>query len=193
MEDFLDASASQCQLVYYDVVACTDAFASLEMARQQNDKRREARTLLALGSNYIGIGEHQKALEVYQQALGAAQQIEIAKLSPNLQALALETEFSALDGISQSYRNLGDYDKAADIAQQALKKTQSFRKPELEVDALLNLAFLYKVNLDNPVKAIEVSQQALTIARKIKEPQLEANALERLSSAYNRQRNYLVP
>lgn len=163
------------------------------MARQQNDKRREARTLLDLGSNYIGIGEHQKALEVYQQALGAAQQIKIAKLSPNLQALALETEFSALDGISQSYRNLGDYDKAADVAQQALKKAQSFRKPKLEEDALLNLAFLYSVNLDNPVKAIEVSQQALTIARKIKEPQLEANALARLSSAYNRQRNYLVP
>ncbi|HEY9297421.1 MAG TPA: tetratricopeptide repeat protein, partial [Phormidium sp.] len=162
----------------------------VEIARQQNNKRGEADVLLTLASTYNVLGENQKAVETYQQALAAARQIEIAKLLPNLQDSALSTESSALDGLSLSYSNLGEYDKAIDWAQQLLKRAQTLGKPELEVDALLRLAFLYNVPLKNVPKAIEVSQQALTIARKIKESSLEAKALASLSSAYNKQGNY---
>ncbi|MDF5728730.1 MAG: tetratricopeptide repeat protein [Rhizonema sp. PD38] len=162
----------------------------VEIAREQKDKSSETLKLLHLASTYDVKGEHQKARETNQQALAASRQVEINKLSPTLQETGLTLEFDALKGISKSENNLGEYDQALDFAQQALKKAQSLKKPELEIDALLNLAFLQDNTFRNFPKAIELSQQALAIAKQIKNPVLEANALQNLSTAYERQRNY---
>ncbi len=155
----------------------------VEIAREQKDKLSETLKLLNLASSYNVKGEHQKARETNQPALVASRQVEINKLHPKRRETALRLEFDALRGISKSKDNLGEYDQALDFAQQALKKAQSLKKPELEVDALLDLASLQYLSFRNLPKAIELSQQALAIAEQIKNPVLEANALQKLSTA----------
>ncbi len=160
-----------------------------EIYREQKDKLSEAVNLISLGATYNTINEYQKAVEAYQQAIVAARQIEIGKQPAYSQYFALSLEFRALNGLSRSYTGFGQDDKAVDFAQQALKYTQTIRKPDLEANALLRLSFLYTNSIKDFNKAIAFSQQALTIARQIKAPNLEAEALDELSNAYNKQGN----
>ncbi len=161
----------------------------IEIYREQKNKFLEANNLIGLGNRYNTIGEYQKAVEAYEQARATARQIEISKLAANLQDDAISIEYQVLDGLSDSYGDLGQIYKALNFAQQALKYAQTIRKPDLEVKALLRLSFLYTNTFHDFPQAIAYSQQALTIAKQIKEPQLEAEALDDLSYAYNQQRN----
>jgi CHAT domain-containing protein/uncharacterized protein HemY len=161
----------------------------VEIYREQKDKLFEASNLIGLGDTYININEYQKAVEAYQQSIVAARQVEIGKQPAYSQDYALSLEYKALDGLSRSSTGFGQLDKAVDFAQQALKYTQTIRKPDLEANALLQLSFLYTNSIKDFNKAIAFSQQALTIARQIKAPQLEAKALDNLSYAYNKQGN----
>lgn len=162
----------------------------VEIAREQDDKSSLTNKLMGLANDYDMSGKHQKAVETYQQALAVARQIEIAKLPPVLQANVLEFEFNILEGLSSSYNNLGEYDRATDFAQQSLKYAQTIRRPDLEATALLCLAFLSSITYRDYPKAVELSQRALTIGQQIKEPDLKAQALHQMGDVYKEQGNY---
>ncbi len=161
----------------------------LEIARAQNKKIIEAGNLIELANIYFVKGENLKAIDTYKQAISVAQQIDISNLAPNLKDEPLRVKCYALQQLSFVYKQNGQYDKAIDYAQQALKYAQTVHNPELEATALLKLGFLYTNTFKDFPKAIALNQQALTIARQIKEASLEADALEGLSYAYNKQGN----
>lgn len=132
------------------------------------------------------MGEDEKGIELYQQALAKAREINISQLAPSLQEDALRTLPDTLGGLSLGYSHLGEFDKALNFAKQRLTYVQTLKKPNLEAEALIDLGNLYTDMGDLP-KAIESTQQALTIARQIKDLQIEADALQKLSQAYTKQ------
>ncbi|WP_414621521.1 tetratricopeptide repeat protein [Calothrix sp. CCY 0018] len=164
----------------------------LEIIRLQKDLVAELGTLISLSTTYNALGEHEKALSAIQQSLAVLQKIDIDTLSPIEKDIFSLYDFNALDVLSFTYASLGKYNQALDAAQKALTKAQSLQKPQLEVQALLHLAFLYENGFRNLSKAIEFSQLALKIAQQIKQPELELNVLIKLSSIYQKQRNYAL-
>ena len=162
----------------------------VEIAEQQHDKYNQANSLIVLGSHYHVLGENQKAVDTYHQGLAILRTIEIEKIHPTLQDSVLQFELYGLQGLSRSYKELGEYNKAIDFAQQSVKKAQNLRKPELEADNLLYLAFLYRNGFNNFPKAIKATEQVLSIARQIKTHKLEVKALEELSEIYTKQGNH---
>ncbi|MGB3637395.1 MAG: tetratricopeptide repeat protein [Rivularia sp. (in: cyanobacteria)] len=164
----------------------------LEISRLQKDLLGEVGKLNPLSATYDALGEHEKALSVNQQSLAVLQKIDINTLSPIEKEIFLLYDFYALYLSSSIYANLGKYNQALDAAQKALTKAQSLQKPELEVQALLKLAFLYESAFRNLPKAIESSQLALKIAQQIKQPKIEVNVLNQLSSIYQQQGNYAL-
>ncbi|MEG3918621.1 CHAT domain-containing protein, partial [Microcoleus sp. T3_A4] len=92
-------------------------------------------------------------------------------------------EGKALGNLGSAYRNIGDYAKAIDYAQQWLAIAREIKDRESEGKALGNLGSAY-LSLGDYAKAIEYTQQYLAIAREIKHRKSEGGALGNLGTAY---------
>ncbi len=186
--------------------------AGVHAARETGNQSGEGAHLGNLGSTYAGLGEGDRAIDFYQQALAIAQEIsdrrgegdhlgnlgsayyrlgEVNKaIDFYQQALAIAREIgdrrgegNHLGNLGNTYRILGEVDKAIDFYQQALTISREIGNRRGEEADLGNLGNAYQ-NRGEVEKAIDFYQQALTIAREIGDRRGEGVGLGNLGNAY---------
>jgi tetratricopeptide (TPR) repeat protein len=129
------------------------------------DIRVEATTLNNIGLVYDSWGEHQKALEFYNQAL------------PLLQAVGDRGgEANTLNNIGIVYSLLGEHQKALEFYNQALPLVQAVGDKDGEAATLNSIGGVYN-SLGEHQKALEFSNQALSLRRAVGNRRGEATSL----------------
>jgi CHAT domain-containing protein/Tfp pilus assembly protein PilF len=143
------------------------------MFRTIGEKRREAITLNNIGVAYAALGEREKSLDYYQQALSLRQSIGD---KPG--------EASTLTSMGQVYASAGDGQKALEFYRQALplRKTAGDRLGEATTLDYMGVAFSL---LGQTEKALGYHQQALELRKATADLRGEAQALSNLGYVYN--------
>jgi tetratricopeptide (TPR) repeat protein len=129
-------------------------------------------TVGALGTIYSILGQSERAIDLYQQALAIAR--ETGDRS---------SEGQWLGGLGDVYVTLGQSERAIDLYQQALAIARDTGSRGQEAVVLGGLGDVY-VTLGQIEQAIDLYQHALGIAREIGNPQGEANYLGNLGVCY---------
>lgn len=151
---------------------------ALIAVRQQKNQMVEANHLNSLGIAYADLGETNKAIKYYKQAL--AIDIEIGNLMG---------QSNRLSNLGISYSDLGDNLKAIDYYKKALKISRKIGDRGIQGNVLGNLGIAY-TDLGNTRKAINHNQNALKILREIGDPRNEAAVLDNLGLAYTDSSKY---
>jgi len=129
------------------------------------DRTGEAATLGNIGSVYSDLGEKQKALDYYHQAL------------PIVRAVGDRgDEARTLHSIGSVYSDLGEKQKALDYYHQALLIERSVGNREGEAWTLTCVGVVYS-ELGEKQKALDYYNQALPIFRFVGDPLFEAKTL----------------
>ena len=145
----------------------------LAEARSAKNYRNVAIELNTLGPLYRQIGQPQKALDAFNQAL----QIEQAGGNRSAQALTQS-------GIAKVYTDLGQEQKALDILNQALITWRDLGNRRGEALALGEIGEAYSY-LAQEDKALDYLNQALTMFRATGGRNGEANALDGIGKVYS--------
>jgi tetratricopeptide (TPR) repeat protein len=185
----------------------------LTTSRQLQAQRREALFLNALGLLYADLGEKEKALEYYHQALPllkvSGEQIDEAALLNNLalvyralgetgkaleyyeQALPLlralgegSDEATTLNNLGMLYRELGELAKALKYFQEALPVVKAAKNRLIEATILNNLGLVY-ADLGEKEKALEYYQQVLPLSQALGNQSMEARVLNNIGLVYS--------
>ena len=127
-----------------------------------------ALVLNAMGQTFGELGERQKALDYFTQAL------PIVKASDNHRA-----EATTLNNIGEAYLRLGDPQKALDYSSQALMTHRAAGNRKGEAIALNVLGEVHST-LGDKAKALDYYNQSLSILRLIGDRHLEATALDNI-------------
>lgn len=139
----------------------------------------EIQTLLQIGGNYDSLGQSQKALNIYQEALALSQQVGDPARGVDI-----------LQVIASTYNKLSQYPQALETAQKALIIVQqTLKDPEQEAEILTVLA-LIQSNQGNFAEAIAANQRALSIAKQKGDILREMLPLNNLSNIYEQQGQY---
>jgi tetratricopeptide (TPR) repeat protein len=147
--------------------------------------------------HYCKVGDWEQASEIYTCQLASTNQAlhwqlfiwgyykELTEVSRKLvDKITSQTKRLCLNQIGNSYKNLGNVERAIDYYQQALQFTRETGDRRGEGAALNNLGLAYK-DLGQYERAIDFYQQYLTMAREIGDRRGEGNALGNLGVAYN--------
>ncbi len=124
------------------------------------------------------MGQYQRALDNYQQALTIARQIRDKAL-----------EGIILSNIGVSYDNQGEYQKALDNYQQALTIAQQIGDKAGEETTLGNIGLVYRSRGEYK-KALDYCKQALAIARQIGDKAGEGTYLNNIGVVHNNLKQY---
>jgi tetratricopeptide (TPR) repeat protein len=146
--------------------------AALSAACRMGDKEYQSYHLGNLGLAYADLGQVEKAIDHYQQALVIAREIGDRR-----------GEGNALGNLGLAYADLGQVDKAIDYHQQALLIAREIGDRRGEGNTLGNLGLAY-ANLGQVDKGIEIFQQVLAIARETGDRLGEGTCLGNLGAAY---------
>jgi tetratricopeptide (TPR) repeat protein len=138
-----------------------------------NDPKLKSYSVGNLGTTYYYLGDYQKAIEYFEQALIISR--EIGDRSG---------EGADLGNLGIAYSNLGQVEKAIEYYEQALVIAREIGDRRGEGNQLGNLGIAYS-NLGQVEKAIEYYEQALVITREIGDRSGEGNQLGNLGSAYS--------
>jgi len=125
-----------------------------------------------LGTAYHSIGQAQKAIGYYEQALASAREME------NRQA-----EDTWLGNLGSAYAELGQTARAIEYYEQALAIDREIGDRRGEGSDLNNLGLAYAA-LGQTARAIEYYEQALAIAHEIGNRRGEGSVLGKLGNAY---------
>ncbi|MBN8656910.1 MAG: tetratricopeptide repeat protein [Anaerolineae bacterium] len=146
--------------------------AAAEAAKQLHRKDALGVHLGNLGLAYAALGEVQKAIEFYEQALVIAREIGDRR-----------NEGSWLGNLGLAYADLGEVQKAIEFYEQALVIKRKIGDRRSSGAALGNLGLAYAA-LGEVQKAIEFYEQALVIHREIGDRRSSGAALGNLGNAY---------
>jgi CHAT domain-containing protein/Tfp pilus assembly protein PilF len=125
-----------------------------------------------LGVAYESLGQYERSINYYEQALSIAQEIGDRNM-----------EGSTLGNLGITYDSLGQYATAIDYYEQVLAIAQKIGDRQGEGNHLGNLGLVYS-SLGQYATAIEHHEQALSIAREIGDRRGEGNHLGNLGIAY---------
>ncbi len=145
----------------------------LQHAYTLGDKYYISEALTSIGIVYDDLGEYQKAIMHYQQALEIHRKIEYWRGIG-----------SDLSNIGVIYHRIGQDNKALEYFQQSL---DIWRKIDAEADKIAdisNIGVIYS-KLGQNKKALEYLQQVLETYQKIGDQRGEAGALTNLGTVYN--------
>jgi CHAT domain-containing protein len=137
------------------------------------DRRGEASTLNNIGLVYDSLGELQKALEFYNQAL------PLLRVVGNRRG-----EASTLNNIGFVYNSLGELQKALEFFNQALPLSQAVGDRAGEATTLNNIGGVYD-SLGELQKALEFYNQALPLLRVVGDRAGEARTLNNIGGVYD--------
>ena len=148
--------------------------AAAAAARGIGDRGGEGAHLGNLGSAYLDLGEVQRAIEYYGQALAIAREIGHR-----------QAEGNHLGNLGSAYYLLGETRRAIEYYEQALAIAWEIGDRRNERVHLGNLGNAYST-LGETRRAIEYYEQALVIDREIGDRRGEGNHLGNLGTAYDR-------
>lgn len=136
------------------------------------DPHSRAVNLGSLGRAYRNLGQVERAIGHFQQALAIVREVD--------DRLSVSTYLGYL---GKAYRNLGQYEQAIDNFQQALAIAREVNDRRGEGTHLLNLGKAYR-DMGQVEGAIEYFQQALVVAREIGDKREESEDLDNLGLAH---------
>jgi tetratricopeptide (TPR) repeat protein len=139
---------------------------------QLTDPGLRAASLGRLGHAYWALGQSERAIEFYEEALA------IARETGDRQRESLW-----LDHLGSAYRDLGQVERAIEFYEQALAIAREIGDRREEGESLSNLGLIYYV-LGQIEQAIKLQEEALIIAREIGDRWKENVRLCRLGEAY---------
>ena len=142
--------------------------------RRFGDLDGESATLNNLGNVYLGLGESQKALDAYNQALPI-----------NRQLGNRFAEAQVLTNMGLVYEATGSPQKSLDVLEQALTIFRQVGNPAAEAGVLNSIGVAYE-DLSQPQKALDAYNQVLAVARQLHRRNLEALSLNNLGVVYKR-------
>jgi CHAT domain-containing protein/tetratricopeptide (TPR) repeat protein len=174
-EDYLNAGYNLFQK--QEAESYQNALKVIALARlmyvELEDKSNEALTLLALGRIKDDLGEKQKALDYYNQAL------------PLYRAVGDKSgEAVILSNIGSAYSALGEKQKALDHFNQALPLCRVVGNRSSEAATLNNIGSIYS-DLGEKQKALDYYNRALPLYRAVGDKRGEAAILTGIGSAYS--------
>jgi CHAT domain-containing protein/Tfp pilus assembly protein PilF len=143
--------------------------ASLELARQTEDHGTRFNVLNHLADALERLGDKQRALRSYEEALAHAN--------------GVEEETTGLNNLCVIYRSLGDWEKARSLCLRALDLTRKLRDPIKEARTLNNLGVLAKRQL-RMEEALALYEQSLELARRSGDVEAQRTALNNLGFFY---------
>jgi tetratricopeptide (TPR) repeat protein len=146
---------------------------TLGIARQVDDKTKEAESLDDIGYIHNVLGEKRKALDFYEQALPLRRQMGDRS-----------GEATTLHNIGQAYDALGDKRKALDFFEQALALLRQVGDRGGEATTLNNIGVVYSA-LGDKRKALDFYEQALPLQRQVGDRSGEATTLNNIGFVYN--------
>ena len=146
---------------------------ALSLYRVMNDKKNEANTLVWIGRVYSDLGEKQKALDFFNQALSLMW--AVGDTLPRNRPV----EATTLNNIGAVYSALGEKEKALDYYNQALPIYRSVGDSSGEAGTLNNIGFVYS-DLGEKQKALDYYNQALPLIRAVGDPSGEATILDNI-------------
>jgi tetratricopeptide (TPR) repeat protein len=135
-------------------------------------KKTHGAVLGSLGLAYSHLGQVEKAIEYYEQALVISREIGDRR-----------NEGNHLGNLGSAYYHLGQVEKAIQYYEQALVIAREIGDRRGEGNALSNIGNAYR-DLGQVVKAIEYHELALVIAREIGDRRGEGSDLGNLGNAY---------
>lgn len=144
------------------------------LAQAQGLQHQLARSWLSIGAAWKQLGQNLPALESYQRALEACQASPAAR----------DREIAVYVSLVMTYRDLGELEKAQELAQIALEKSQDHRDPFSAARVHNALAWITRASGDHRAEAAHC-QEMLTQMRAIGHRYYEGVALNNLSLAYN--------
>uniref|UniRef100_A0ACD5GSI4 Tetratricopeptide repeat protein n=1 Tax=Desertifilum tharense IPPAS B-1220 TaxID=1781255 RepID=A0ACD5GSI4_9CYAN len=125
-----------------------------------------------MGVVYSALGEYQRALDVYKQALPLWREVEDR-----------QGEATSLNNIGVLYDSLGDFNQALESYNQALPYIKPSKiLPELPAPSIISVLF-YDA-LGDYQKALESYQQALALWREVGDARGEASTLNNIGYVY---------
>ena len=128
----------------------------------------EGSALVGLGICHDFLGEYQKAIDYYQQAL---------EITHNIEGIAGKAgKGICLGNIGKSFSSLGEYQKAIEYHKQSLEIAQEVSNRDAAVTALGNLGCAY-YSLGRYKQALEHHQEQLNLAQEVGNRIEEVNAL----------------
>ncbi|CCH93607.1 Genome sequencing data, contig C274 [Microcystis aeruginosa PCC 9432] len=153
---------------------------ALKLYQQLDSKLEQALVLTSLGRIYDDLGEKQKALDYYQQALPLWRAVGAAEGTQSARA----GEAATLNNIGFVYADLGEKQKALDYYQQALPLWRAVGDRSGEAATLNNIGLVYFA-LGEKQKALDYYQQALSLSRAVGNRSGEAATLSNISLVYS--------
>ncbi|MDM8524897.1 tetratricopeptide repeat protein, partial [Desulfococcaceae bacterium HSG8] len=165
-EDYLDMQG-------YQTERLTALEAGVKAAQELGHRQNKGSFLGNLGNAYSDLGQVEKAIEYYEQALAISREIGHR-----------QGEGNRLGNLGLAYSSLGQVEKAIEYYEQALAISREIGHRQGEGSHLGNLGNAYR-SLGQVEKAIEYYEQALAISREIGHRQMEGSALGNLGLAYS--------
>jgi tetratricopeptide (TPR) repeat protein len=144
----------------------------IQAALADYDRHDESAFVNSLGLTYRALGQVEKAIDYYEQALAIAREIGHRQMEGN-----------SLGNLGNAYSVLGQVEKAIASFEQALAIAREIGHRQGEGNRLGNLGLAYR-DLGQVEKAIASFEQALAIAREIGHRQGEGSWLGNLGLAY---------
>jgi tetratricopeptide (TPR) repeat protein len=141
-------------------------------ARQLGDRHNEGGFLGSLGVSYRDLGQVERAIEIYEQALTITREIGDRK-----------GEGHRLSNLGIAYFDLGQGERAVEYHEQALAIAREIGDRRDEGVVLGNLGVAY-YSLAQVERAAEYHEQGLAIAREIRDRKGEGHHLSNLGIAY---------
>jgi CHAT domain-containing protein/Flp pilus assembly protein TadD len=145
---------------------------ALRLSQRNFRQEQQAFSLLMLGRIYDSLGEKQKALDYYNQAL------------PLFRAVGNKSgEATTLNNIGLVYDSLGEKQKALDYYDQALSLFRAVGNKSGEATTLNNIGRVYD-SLGEKQKALDYFNQALPLRRAVRDKPGEATTLNNIGLVY---------
>ena len=144
----------------------------VQTAFPQESRQGEGNALRRLGNVDFVLGQHEQAIDLYEQALEIAREVEDH-----------QGEGYVLNNLGNISSVLGQYDQSIDFYEQALEVACKMGDRRGEGDALDGLGNAYWL-LGQYQQAIDLYEQSLTIFREIDDRQEEGTVLHNLGNAY---------
>ncbi len=158
--------------------------AAVAAARRLKDRAGEARHLGNLGIAYRHLGQAERAIDYYEQALAIAREIRATSAQRSAEWTdARCSEGNQLGNLGVAYAELGQVERAIECHEQALAIDREIGDRRGEGNQLTSLGTAYR-NLGQAERAIEYYEQALAIQREIGNRVGEGADLGDLGNAY---------
>ena len=149
-----------------------EALALWQSIKKTGPESQVALTLNAIGENYGELGDTNKAVDYYTQAL------PIFRTAGDHAG-----EAATLNNLGDAYVSLGQTQEALDYSNQALTAMRKVGDRRGEAIALKTIGLVHSILGDKP-KALDYHNQSLAILRDLGERQLEATALINIGEIY---------